>query len=122
VKTSWDISANLFSDTDGVDLQQTRVRPKSRTIVTLIALVGSIVASTENPIITENVLYSSSPVIRVWSVKRNQGGGMRSPRRVSEKFAPDARDGLSTTKLANVFSQLFEPSDEEESQTDYSFG
>jgi hypothetical protein len=121
LKTSWDISANLFSDADGLDLQQTKVRAKSNVITVIALTVGSIVASTEKPIITERVLYRSSPIIKVWSKKRSHVSG-RALRRASEVYAPDARDGVSTARLGMVFSQLFAPSDEEESQTDYSFG
>jgi hypothetical protein len=119
VKPVWDIFTNLFTDAEGIELQRIRVRPRSPVAVTLIAITCG-TAAIGSLFLSADAVYSSNPTVAVWSVKRQPFDHVkRTPR---DEFAPDGREGLSTTRLAETFSQLFVPAEAEEPDVDYSFG
>jgi hypothetical protein len=125
VRTSWDISVNLFADAAGINMQQTRVHPKSaKGKIGVIALAaGAIFAAAESPILTHDAGCSSSTIIAVRHVERAvAAGSSRVQRKARDEFEPDGLIGMSTARLAQTFSALFEPIDEPEPDVDYSFG
>ena len=67
----------------------------------------------------------SSPTINVSSVSRATPAEPRPARRASEanltEFGPDVAEGISSGRLADLFSALFEPMDEPEVDSDYTF-
>lgn len=122
MKTVWDVGPSV--DALVVDTQQTRVRPKTKAAAfTVIAVAaGALFCAAATPIVTRDLGWASSSVISVRSVPRTASSTMRPPRRVRDQYAPDARDGLSTHRLAQTFTALFTPVEETSADVDYNFG
>lgn len=121
--TVWDLNDGF--DTSVVDTQSTRVRPKTPSAgFTVIALAaGAMFCASPIPVVTAEDSWVSAPTVRVWSVPRKVSDLPKKPiRREREQYATDARDGLSTHRLAQVFDSLFTPVQEESADIEFSFG
>ena len=108
-----------------VDTQRTRVRPRTKTAsFSVIAItVGAMFSALETRMVTVVDGWVSAPVISVRIVPRTEAGVPKKPvRREREQYAPDARDGLSTHRLAQTFSAIFTPVEEDSADLDFSFG
>lgn len=121
--TVWDVVGSV--DALVVDTQQTRVRPKPKTAAFSVIAVaaGAMFCATEAPIVTRDSGWVSSTVISVRSVSRIAPATTRPlARRARDQYAPDARDGLSTHRLAQTFTALFTPVEEASADVEYRFG
>jgi hypothetical protein len=121
--------ATVWDVTEGFDpqvgyKQQTRVRPAAKvSCLSVIAIaVGAVFSAPETHTLAVQG-WASLPVITVCTVPRSGGVPKRPARRQRDQYAPDARDGLSTRRLAQAFSSVFTPTANEDSVgIDFSFG
>jgi hypothetical protein len=120
--TVWDVTEGI--DAPVVDTQQTRVRPRTKApYFSVIALaVGAMCSTPETCTLTVDCGWVSLPVISVCTIPRTARVPMKPVRRERDQYAPDARDGLSTHRLAQTFSSIFTPSEEDSADVDFSFG
>ena len=65
---------------------------------------------------------ASAPIIGTQTVLRTEVLPKRPIRKEQGQYAPDARDGLSTRRLAQTFDVIFRPVEEESETLDFSFG
>ena len=103
----------------------TRVRPKTKTAsFSVIAItVGVMFSGLETRMVRVEDGWISAPVISVRIVPRTEAGVPKKPvRREREQYGPDARDGLSTHRLAQTFSAISTPVEEDSADLDFSFG
>jgi hypothetical protein len=120
--TVWDVTEGF--DPQVAYTQQTRVRPTAKvSCFSVIAIaVGAMFSAPETHILTVEG-WASLPVISVCAVPRTGGVPKKPVRRQRDQYAPDARDGLSTHRLAQTFSSVFTPVANEDSVgIDFSFG
>lgn len=120
--TVWDVTEGF--DPQVVYTQQTRVRPKARvSCLSVIAIaVGAMFSAPETHTLAVEG-WASLPVISVCTVPRTDGLPKKPARRQRDQYAPDAREGLSTHRLAQAFSSVFTPVTSEDSVgIDFSFG
>jgi hypothetical protein len=121
--TSWDINPLLPPD---LGLQRSSQPAKTRArSITVIALAASTLACSDAISAMLPPASVSTPIIRVCPVQRASPPEERPTRRrpVNEReFSPDLAVGLSSGRLAGIFSSLFEPTDEPEVDVDYTFG
>jgi hypothetical protein len=120
--TVWDFACEV--DTPVVNTQRTSVRAKSRAAsFTVIAVTAGALFFVNDPApswVEPGVLSLS--VIGIQRVLRSETPPPKPVRREREQYAPDARDGLSTHRLAQTFHAVFVPLEEESAGVDYSFG
>ena len=121
--TEWDID-NSF-DEPLVDTQRTRVRPKTKTALFSVFAItaGALFCLNDAGVLSVEKGLASLPVISIQKVPRPEANLPKKPvRRERQLYAPDARDGLSTHRLAQTFSAVFTPVEEESAAVDFSFG
>jgi hypothetical protein len=121
--TVWDF-ANGF-DAPVVDTQRTRVRPKTKTasFAVIAMAAGALFCLSDPGVLSFEKGLTSIPVISVQKVLRAEPNPPKSPvRRERQQYAPDARDGLSTHRLAQTFTSVFTPVGEDPAGVDFSFG
>ena|ERR1017187_9597924 len=121
--TVWDFADS--SDAPVVDTQRTRVRPRTKTAsFTVIAIAaGALFCLSDPGMLPFEQGLASIPVISVQKVLRTEANPPRRPvRRERQQYAPDARDGLSTHRLAQTFTSVFTPVGEDSAGVDFSFG
>lgn len=120
--TVWDVTDGF--DVPVVDTQQTRVRPKTRSAcISVIAIaIGAIFSGPEFHTLTVENSWVSLPVVSVRTVQRTAGVPKKPVRRERDQYAADARDGLSTHRLAQTFGSVFTPVEEDSADVDFSFG
>lgn len=120
----WDITQDVSAESFGVDMQQTRVRAKSRAtgFAVLAIVAGTLVCGSAATVIMVHPARQSSDIISVMSVPRAQPAPGRSKRGYRPEYATDGQHGLSTARLGEMFPLLFAPTEEAEPDIDYSFG
>jgi hypothetical protein len=123
MSTVWDVTDGF--DKPIVDTQLTRVRPHTKVghFSVIAVAVGSMFSAPETRLLTVEDAWVSAPVISVQTVTRTQLGMSKKPVRSERgQYAPDAREGLSTHRLAQTFSSIFTPVEEDSAAVDFSFG
>ena len=120
--TVWDFAAEF--DAPIVNTQRTSVRAKSRMAsFTVIAVTAGALFLLNDPAPSwVEAGVSSIPVIGIRRVLRTETPPTKPVRKEREQYAPDARLGLSTHRLAQTFNAVFVPLEEESAGVDYSFG
>ena len=120
----WDITQDVSAQSFGVDMQQPRVRAKSKAtgFAVLATVAGTLVFGSAITVITLQPVRQSSAVISVQSVPRSQPMPASCMRADRAEYAPDGQHGLSTARLGEMFPLLFAPTEEAEPDIDYSFG
>jgi hypothetical protein len=121
--TVWDFADS--SDAPVVDTQRTRVRPRTKSAsFTVIAIAaGALFCLSDPGMLSFEQGLTSIPVISIQKVLRTEANPpRRSVRRERQQYAPDARDGLSTHRLAQTFTSVFTPVGEDSAGVDFSFG
>jgi hypothetical protein len=121
--TVWDFADGF--DALVVDTQRTRVRPKTQaasfTVVAIAA--GALFCLSDPGTLSLERGLTSIPVIGIQKVLRTEANPPGRPvRRERRQYAPDARDGLSTHRLAQTFTSVFTPVGEDSAGVDFSFG
>lgn len=125
MKTTWDLDYDVSRDIAGVDLQQTRVRPRTRAggSSVLFGIAAGALTASAHSVVLLPPFYASTPIVSVSSVVRSEQLSRRPERRGDrEQFAAEARQGTSTLRLAQLFPAVLAPAPEGESDVDYSFG
>jgi hypothetical protein len=121
--TSWDINALRQPDL-GLQRSGRTAKIRSRSVTT-IAMVVSALACIDAISTTLPPVKVSSPILKVSPVQRASPVEQRPARggAVGKKeFFPDVTEGISSGRLAGIFTSIFEPLDEPEVDVDYSFG
>jgi hypothetical protein len=121
---SWDIDRlrvpELGLQRSGGRLAKSICGPAATVVLIATALACNEAAPTLLP-----PVHASRPAIAVCPVQRASplaGRPARGHAVGATEFSPDATEGLSSGRLAGIFSSLFEPMDEAEVDVDYSFG
>ena len=129
MKTVWDLTD---VNTAHIDLQRSggpiSTSGPIKTLggaVTKVAVMVSVLFVSPSVRTTVFPAAVSSPIIAVRASQRATPSASRSARNQTGtigEFAADARHGLSPRRLADTFSSLFTPTDEESVDVDYTFG
>jgi len=124
VATIWDVVDSI--DSPLVDTQQTHVRAKTKSAsisVVVIAAGALFCAPQAMSSLAVGSPFVSSSIIAIRTVPRGEGSTQKKPvRSERDQYAPDARDGLSTHRLAQTFGMICRPVEEESVDMDFSFG
>jgi hypothetical protein len=120
--TVWDFVSEF--DAPIINTQRTTVRAKTkRASFTIIAVAaGALFCANDTALAWVEEGVASVPVIGVQRVLRTELPPKKPVRAARAQYAPDARDGLSTHRLAQTFGAIFTPVEEESPSVDYSFG
>ena len=120
--TVWEFAGGF--DSPIVDTQSTRVRPRTKaTSFAVVAIAAGAFFMNDPGTVWVDMGLASVPVVSVQKILRTEANPPKKPvRRERQQYAPDARDGLSTHRLAQTFTSVFAPVDEESAGVDFSFG
>lgn len=119
--TSWDLEAVT---SEGPDLQRSGgpIRAMAGT-VTKAAMIVTVLLASDAVMTPVPPAYVSSPVVAVRPITRTTPVPSARDRSGNiDEFAADAASGLSSRRLADTFSLLFTPTEEEGEDVDYTFG